>query len=362
MLPPVALAPCLWAGGQLGPGWLPSVHYPNRGLYTMLGTDHQSRELPWNTIGGKLLRSDRMFFSFSVSFIPYQATQKLFLDRISWCFTKLTESTSTIPDIHIKPAPYADTSNFVAAMDTALDLIGPLTMFTDDAQQATTIDRCDGVAARRTKDYANHIRAVINALIGHALSFANLAQPDDRRPLSTVCQSLLRECMAFEQRMASSMRSDDDSQCQLSATRVENALYQLDGLVNDSLLRLVYAVFVEMAAKPLNVLAEMIECDADEAEVDNQIAHFDEVADRLQQIGIFAAAFAPNLSGLLVCFESICELVLLLLNPHQNKPPFGAPLPRLRLWNLRSYQRCSLATRSTMPRCSANTGPTSRHG
>lgn len=227
-----------------------------------------------------------------------QATRQIFLDRIGWCLTKLAESTEefTVLENDVQTKFFNEnTSNFVAAMDIALDQIAPLTMFCDASEK-----NCRNVSDRKTINIAS-FREVINTLIGHALSFANLAQPDDRSPLTTVCQSVLREYMAFE-RIASideqsiSHHLDEQSQCQLNATRLENALYQLDGLVNESLLRLVYSVFVEMSSKPLDVLAELVECKQNE-EVDDQIVRFDETADRLQQIGTFAAAFAPDQKG-----------------------------------------------------------------
>lgn len=190
------------------------------------------------------------------------------------------------------------TSNFVIAIDTALDLISPLTMFGEDPSED-----CLESAQIAT------IREIIHSLIGHALSFANLAQPDDQQPLTTICQSILREYMSFERialidcgpPSSSVPYLDNRSQCQMNATRLENSLYQLDGLVNDSLLRLVYGVFVEMNAKPLDVLAELIECDEghlkNQKDIDAQIVRFDEMADRLQLIGDFAAAFAQDQRG-----------------------------------------------------------------
>lgn len=234
-----------------------------------------------------------------------KATRKVFLDRILWCLTKLDESTVDLS----KGVPFPkslETSDFVKAMDTAIDLISPFTMFHDEPKEEAFQNNATDP---ETNTFAQ-TRQVVNTLIGHALSFVNLAQPYDRGPLTTVCQSVLREFLAFDRsattttsslndnRQSDSQQLDDNSQMQLNATRLENALYQLDGLVNDSLLRLVYGVFVEISAKPLDVLGELVECcDQSSQDANDQIVRFDEMADRLQQIGIFAAAFAPNQEG-----------------------------------------------------------------
>lgn len=212
-----------------------------------------------------------------------------------WCFSKISLIIWEHPKA-VKTSPDLETSNFVEAMDTALDLIGPLTMFSDDAPEKSPSSTSGGCKN------ATKIRKVVNSLIGHALSFANLAQPNDRTPLTTICQSVLKECIEFEGFSSfdsdrSIFHLDNQSQFQLSATRLESVLYQLDGLVNDSLLRLVYGVFVEMSMKPLDQLAELVECGQMSQEVDDQIVRFDEMADRLQQIGVFAAAFAADVQG-----------------------------------------------------------------
>lgn len=237
-----------------------------------------------------------------VCLVCSQATRKIFLDRILWCLAKLAESTEE-PQITVSDEQRTvfnmDTSNFVVAMDNALDMVAPLTMFGDDKDNTGNSLMDLGAMS------ISRIQAVVHTLIGHALTFANLAQPEDRIPLTTVCQSVLREYVKFEGIASISHHQEDDrSQSQIHATRLENALYQLDGLVNDSLLRLVYGVFVQMKANPLSALAEMVECGQNQ-EADEQIARFDEMADRLQQIGIFAAAFAPNQQGNLYIFFHI---------------------------------------------------------
>lgn len=234
---------------------------------------------------------DMTYFILFINCLWLQPTRQHFLDRIVWCLAKTAKSISECRPKGDTRLPKSDQSNFVLAMDQALDMIGPLTMFAEHEQGRNSA----AVRAEVMIESAN-IRTVINSLIGHALSLANVALHADRKPITSICQLVLRECIAFEG-VASLDQSTvaDDSQRQLRATGLENSLYHLDGLVNDSLLRLVYATFVEMRKRPLDLLAEMVECQAET--IDDRIAQFDEMTDRLQQIGVFAAAFAPNQQG-----------------------------------------------------------------
>lgn len=140
-----------------------------------------------------------------------------------------------------------------------------------------------------------HIRRAVNSLIGHALTFANVALPADRRPITTVCQTVLRLCIGFEQSTGLATHdTPNTATTQMCATALESALYQLDGLLNDCLLRLVFAVFGTLERRPVQRLRHLIASAASQDSVDAQIEQFDVMTDRLHQIGIFAAAFAST--------------------------------------------------------------------
>lgn len=152
---------------------------------------------------------------------------------------------------------------------------------------------------------STNIRAIVDSLIGQALAFANVALAEDIKPLKAVCQKVLKECIDFQQdcSLDRTIRTGDDQSRRLKAAGLENALYQLDKLVNDCLLRLVFDVFVELNAEPLTKLRSLVvnhKVTGSEAEkllIDAQVNSFDELSDKLQQIGVFAAAFASNQRG-----------------------------------------------------------------
>lgn len=142
---------------------------------------------------------------------------------------------------------------------------------------------------------SQHIRSAINSLIGHALTFANVALAADHQPITTVCQTVLRLCISFEQSTGLATHdAPNTASTQMSATALESSLYQLDGLLNDCLLRLVYVVFGQLdpMQRPMERLRGLIASSASQVSVDAQIEEFDLMTDRLHQIGIFAAAFA----------------------------------------------------------------------
>lgn len=151
---------------------------------------------------------------------------------------------------------------------------------------------------------SKNIRALVDLLIGQALAFANVALTENTKPLRSVCQKVLKECIDFQQdcSLDQTLPMGDDQSRRLKAAGLENALYQLDKLVNDCLLRLVFDVFVELNKEPLTKLRSLavnhkvIGLEGDKLLFD-AVNSFDELSDRLQQIGVFAAAFASNQRG-----------------------------------------------------------------
>lgn len=77
---------------------------------------------------------------------------------------------------------------------------------------------------------------------------------------------------------------------QFGATSLESALCNLEKLLNDCLLRLVFNVFVHIEQNPIEKLRKEFM----DGQKEQAIQEFDQLTDRLLQIGIFAAAFAPN--------------------------------------------------------------------
>lgn len=152
---------------------------------------------------------------------------------------------------------------------------------------------------------STNIRVIIDSLIGQALAFANVALPEDLKPLKAVCQKVLKECIDFQQECSldQTVQIGDEQSRRLRAAALENALYQLDNLVNDCLLRLVLDVFVELNENPLTKLRSLVvkhtvtALEDDKLLIEAQANSFDELSDKLQQIGVIAAAFASNQRG-----------------------------------------------------------------
>lgn len=152
---------------------------------------------------------------------------------------------------------------------------------------------------------STNIRAIVDSLIGQALAFANVALLEDSKPLRAVCQKVLKECIEFQKdcSLDQTVQIGDEQSKRLKAASLENALYQLDTLVNDCLLRLVFDVFVELNKEPLTKLRSLVVkhkvsgSEDDKLLIDAQVNSFDELSDKLQQIGVFAVAFASNQRG-----------------------------------------------------------------
>lgn len=104
------------------------------------------------------------------------------------------------------------------------------------------------------------------------------------------------------------VQNDTETQqsLQLQASSFESALYQLDELINNCLLKLVLTVFVDLKEEPIDRLRNLFAENADQIEIDENIEKIDKLNDRLLQIGMFGIAFSSDYrSKLLMFFFSI---------------------------------------------------------
>lgn len=83
----------------------------------------------------------------------------------------------------------------------------------------------------------------------------------------------------------------------MKAEHVQYALHNLDKLVNECLLRLFFIVFAELSQNPVAKLRSMKLSIVERNVIDHQIEKFDDILDRLIQIGAFAAAYSQNAKG-----------------------------------------------------------------
>lgn len=136
------------------------------------------------------------------------------------------------------------------------------------------------------------IRSIVDTLIGQALAFVNVTLEEDKKPLTCICQKVLRDSIAFQESCSLLENNPDEQDRRLKAATLENSFYQLDKWINDSLLRLVFLVFVELKKDPIEKLRELCENAKPQDQIDSQIEKIDEIFEKIVQIGNFALSFA----------------------------------------------------------------------
>lgn len=132
----------------------------------------------------------------------------------------------------------------------------------------------------------------MDQLIGQVLAFVNVTVDDDKKPLTCMCQKVLRESIEFEKSCSLLKDNPDEQNRRLRAATLENAFYQLDRWINDSLLKLVFAVFVELKTDPIQKLRKLCDSGSSQQEIDSQVEKIDELFEKIVQIGNFALCFS----------------------------------------------------------------------
>ena len=185
--------------------------------------------------------------------------------------------------------------NFLNYLDTALDLISPF----------TTIYRCSENDENKSINVAEHnaeamlcskeLRSILESLIAQTFAFSNVALDTDKKPLTAMCQRILKECIAFEKEssLEDSKVCPNEQARKLKATILENSLYQLENLISECLLRMVCEVFSDFD-NGLLVRMRNLNGEKDEEKIDKLTNEFDCVIDRLLQIGLFAITYAGD--------------------------------------------------------------------
>lgn len=105
----------------------------------------------------------------------------------------------------------------------------------------------------------------------------------------------MNDCVAFQEEcnLHESNENINEQDIRLKAQLLENSLYNLDRLMNHSLLRMVYVVFADLNQNPLANLRDMSKL-PESTEIDDEIENFDLILDRMMQIGSFATAYASK--------------------------------------------------------------------
>ncbi|XP_059623009.1 serendipity locus protein alpha-like [Phlebotomus argentipes] len=212
-----------------------------------------------------------------------------FLDRILWCLARIRSSVASITDNVALPDAIED-ANFVIFLDTALDLLEPLTTYEEDEQN---------VAERNAEAHvrSKEIRAVVDSLISQTLAFVNVVLEKDKKALTAHCQRVLKECIALEEECAVDCAGETDLNRRFKAELLEVALTHLEQAVNSSLLRLVCQVFQQLAGNPVDLFRKavrMAKQEEDEELLEKETEKFDLLLDRILQIGILGIAFSSD--------------------------------------------------------------------
>lgn len=148
---------------------------------------------------------------------------------------------------------------------------------------------------------------MIELLIGQTLAFIGIVTKNDEVALNAYCHLVMKECIALQE-MCLGYDSNDkeinatDRDKRLQAQQLQNALYGLDRLMNECFLRVFYTTFADL--QPL--ISERTIPPAKQF-----TEQFDDILDRLIQIGLFAMAYTSNpkakshLQSCLATFEAL---------------------------------------------------------
>lgn len=216
-----------------------------------------------------------------------RTSRKCFLDRILWCLARLKSEVQSVND-NVLPDS-GTTENFVYLVDLALDSLAGFIGF-DNFNTTNSAQNKAELMMESSK-----IRSLIDQLLSNALSFTNIALPEDKNGLKSLCQRVLKECMDFETEFALSdpNKKHDKSNQRLKAISLENSLYMLENLINDCLLRLVFEVFGELNENPFRNL-KSDKMNVSDAEFEKKLDQFDLTIDRVIQIGLFGISFVKD--------------------------------------------------------------------
>lgn len=209
---------------------------------------------------------------------PLLATRTHFRDRIEWCLRRLQASIYQLNEEAIASTPVKlEELSFVELLDLALDKLESYSDIVEEEQD----DLFDAREHLQLVDQVNHI-------VRHALAFANVALESDKKALTAICETVLDECVTFEKNFENYNRNER----KLEALSLQRALYSVETYLNEALLRLIFNSLGETSY--ISELKNALQQSESSADVEKLICDFDINVDRIQQIGVFAIAFTPD--------------------------------------------------------------------
>lgn len=132
----------------------------------------------------------------------------------------------------------------------------------------------------------SQIKPLIESIVSHTLEFSSVCIAEDKTPISIMCQKVLNDFKDLKEECSAMEPSDIIRR--LKADILEAAMYQLENLINDALLRLVLDTFKDVKNFSTK---QLLVTDNDEDAQDV----IDGIIDRLFQIGRFGIMFADEM-------------------------------------------------------------------
>jgi Serendipity locus alpha protein (SRY-A) len=157
---------------------------------------------------------------------------------------------------------------------------------------------------------SKNIKQIVELLLSQALAFMQVTLNEDKKAINALCQKVFKEAIGLEQAcsLSDTCKSLELKDRQLKAQLLETALFQLENFVNESVLRLLYQIFMDLSEKPIRKIRDLHRKSPNDPIIDELTADFDSITDRLVQIGIFALAFADNKKIASVVRSSLASL------------------------------------------------------
>lgn len=159
---------------------------------------------------------------------------------------------------------------------------------------------------------------MVELLIGQTLVFIGIVTKNDKIALNAYCHLVMKECIEFQEMCLGYDSNDKEINCserdkRLQAQKLLNALYSLDRLMNECFLRVFYTTFSDRQSNPILNLKALRSGGklSDKQAQEEFLDRFDDILDRLIQIGIFAMAYTSNpkakshLQSCLATFEAL---------------------------------------------------------
>ncbi|XP_023289259.1 serendipity locus protein alpha isoform X2 [Orussus abietinus] len=246
---------------------------------------------------------------------PIYNCKKYICDRMCWCFQKIIEvldsSNPSQEEEH-----FEQENHFVYRMDLVLDVISGMS----SKSQQEQVDEC------------TELWLGIEDVFSHAMAIAQVCHPYNFKAITGVCQSIMSEYENLKTQLLS--EKPDPTMNNLFMNTLNDALYRLERKVNVSVLTLVMEVFSD----PFGALKKLIKCCGNslsakkrsKADLNNAIEDFDQVTDKMMQIGMFAIACCGDITRvnkIRSCLASLETLetelvpaiVSFYLNPEDNE-------------------------------------------